>query len=351
MEDEALARLLVTEDASVRQALEAIDRGAVEVALVVDSHGALVGTVSDGDIRRALLSGTSLEDRVAPYANRKPTTARPSNGRAEVLDQMRARAISQIPVIGDDGKLIGLHVMRELLGGHRRPNAAVIMAGGRGSRLGSLTASTPKPMLKVAGRPILERLVLHLVGSGVHRIFLSVNYLSHVVEEHFGTGDAFGCEIDYLREDPERPLGTAGSLSLLKGHDEALHAPLLVMNGDLVTDFLVSDLLTSHQQAGAIATLALGRYEHRIPFGVADAADGRLVRIVEKPVATWLINAGIYVLEPVLVDRISGDREYHVTALIEECLERGEPVNVWRSTTDWQDVGRPAELKQARGEM
>lgn len=318
---------------------------------MVDPAGRLVGTVSDGDVRRALLSGATLEDPVADHVNRSPKTASRSDGRAHVLDLMRAQSITVVPVVDDDGRLLGLHVMRELLGAFRRPNAAVIMAGGRGTRLGSLTATVPKPMLKVAGRPILERLVLHLVGSGVKKIFLSVNYLSHVIEEHFGDGEAFGCEVRYLREDPDRPLGTAGSLSLLKGHDDALGAPLLVMNGDLVTDFLAADLLRSHDESGAIATVAVGDYEHRIPFGVAQVRDGRLVQVTEKPVANWAINAGIYVIEPALVERISDGREHHMTALIEDCLNRGETVNAWHAHSDWQDVGRPAELRRARGEL
>jgi dTDP-glucose pyrophosphorylase len=351
VEDEALARLLVSEDASIRDAMQAIDRGAVEVALMVDGRGRLVGTVTDGDIRRALLAGATLDSAVVPHVQRSPKTASPTDGRAEILDLMRARSITQIPVVDEGNRLIGLHVMRELLGAHRRPNAAVIMAGGRGTRLGSLTESVPKPMLKVAGRPILERLVLHLTGSGIGRIFLSVNYLAHVIEEHFGDGDAFGCEIRYLREDPATPLGTAGSLRLLEEHPDALAAPLLVMNGDLVTDFLVADLLTSHERAGAKVTIAVSDYEQRIPFGVAEIDDGRLVRLNEKPVASWLVNAGIYVLDPTLVGRVSGEREHHVTALIEDCLARGELVNVWHAQADWQDVGRPAELSRARGQM
>lgn len=246
MDDAALRELVITEDATVRDAMQAIDQGTVEIALVVDAAGRLVAAVSDGDIRRALLGGTQLDDPVMPHATRNPKTTGPESSRAQILDQMRAQYISQVPIVDKNGRLIGLHVMRELLGGQRRPNAAVIMAGGRGTRLGSLTETTPKPMLKVAGRPILERLVLHLVGSGIRSLFLSVNYLAQVIEDHFGDGKDYGCEIHYLREDPDRPLGTAGSLALIDPESPARKAPLLVMNGDLVTDFSVPDLLASH---------------------------------------------------------------------------------------------------------
>lgn len=351
MEDERLARLVIRQDASVREAMEAIDRGAAEIALMVDGGGRLVGTASDGDIRRALLSGVTLGDVVRPHVTTDPHTVSPTGSRAEVLDQMRARAISQIPIVTGDGRLVGLHVMRDLLGGQQRPNAAVIMAGGRGTRLGALTERIPKPMLKVAGRPILERLVLHLVGSGVRQIRLSVNYLSHVIEDHFGNGTDFGCDIRYLREDPDQPLGTAGSLSLIPPEDAALNAPLLVMNGDLVTDFSAAELLASHEESSAVATMALGAYDHRIPFGVARVEDGHLAGLVEKPVESWPVNAGIYVIDPALVARIPRDTEYHVTQLLDDCLARNERVNTWQFSSDWQDVGRPSELQQARGEL
>jgi NDP-sugar pyrophosphorylase family protein len=267
-----------------------------------------------------------------------------------VLDLMRARSLAQIPVVDDRGRLVGLHVLRELLGTTERENWAVIMAGGRGTRLRPLTDHLPKPMVKVAGRPILERLVLHLVGSGVQRILLAVNYLAEVIEDHFGDGDAFGCHIDYLHEEPGRPLGTGGALGLVA--ESGLHptAPLLVMNGDLLTSFSVHDLLRSHGDSGAVATVALRDYSHSISFGVAEVDGGRLRRFVEKPVASWLINAGIYVIEPDLLSRIPRGELFGLPSLLEDCLQRGEPVNVWQTNDEWQDIGRPAELRLARGE-
>lgn len=349
VDDEALGRLTIAEDASLREAMEAIDHGAVEIALVADSQGRLLGTLSDGDIRRALLSGATLTNAVGPYITTNPRTTPPSSSRVDVLEQMRAEALSQIPIVTGDGRLVGLHILHDLLGGRRLPNAAVIMAGGKGTRLGPLTQTVPKPMLRVAGRPILERLVLHLVGSGIRRIRISVNYLSHVIEDHFGDGRGFGAEIRYLRESPDRPQGTAGSLSLIEADDEAMARPLLLMNGDLVTDFSVSDLLESHEASGAVATIALGEYRHRIPYGVARLTGDRLAELVEKPIESWAVNAGIYVLDPSLLRRIPEAREYHVTELLGDCLRRGEPVNAWQLLSDWQDIGRPTEFERARG--
>lgn len=343
-----MLRLLITPEATIRDALEAIDRGTAAIALMADDRMRLLGTVSDGDLRRALLAGSQLDDGVAPVATRRPLVVREGTPRAEVLDLMRAQALLQIPVVDDEGRLVGLHLLREMLGREERPNWAVIMAGGRGTRLGVLTEATPKPMLRVAGRPILERLVLHLVGYGVRRIFLSVNYLSEVIEEHFGDGTALGCEIAYLREEG-LSLGTGGSLRLLHDGDRRPEHPLLVINGDLVTDFSVPALLESHRHSRASATLAVRPYTHAVPFGVAQTTGSWLTSLLEKPVESWLVNAGIYVLEPGLLERIPAGREFHVPELLQHCLDRGEHVNAWETDDDWEDVGRPEELVRARG--
>ncbi len=350
LHDPALRALTIGTDATVREAMEAIDAGALEIALVAEADDRLVGTVSDGDIRRALLRGARLEDRVRGCMSTAPHVVHEGASRAEVLDLMRARSLAQIPVVDGSGRLRGLHSLREVLGAAERPNAAVIMAGGKGTRLGELTRTVPKPMLPVAGRPILEHLVLHLVGSGVRRVLLSVAYLAEQIEDHFGDGSAFGCSIGYLREEPDRPLGTGGALALVEQEDRE-RGPLLVLNGDLVTRFSVDGLLDAHQASGAAATVALRRYAHEVPFGVLEVEDDRLLRIIEKPAVTWPVNAGIYMLEPRLLARVPTGCPYPLPSLIEDCVGRGEPVGVWESTDDWQDVGRPAELRSARGEQ
>ena len=218
------------------------------------------------------------------------------------------------------------------------------MAGGRGERLRPLTDALPKPMVRVAGRPILERIVLHLVGFGIRRIFLSVNYLAEVIEQHFGDGAAYGCSIEYLRK--RQPLGTGGSLSLLP---ERPSDPLLVLNGDLVTQFNVAGMLDIHAQAGHAITMGVREYSHAVPYAVLDVAGGRITRISEKPDISWPVNAGIYVLSPSLLDRIPRDVPYMVPALIETCLEKGECVGAFWIEDDWLDVGRQRELRQARG--
>lgn len=343
-----LNSLLITPEATIRDAMVAIDRGAMEIALVVDADFCLVGTVSDGDVRRALLAGRALDDAIGPHCTTEPMTVGREAGRAEVLELMRARALNQIPVVDSGGRLVSLHLIQQLLGRTERPNWAVVMAGGRGARLAPMTDTIPKPMLRVAGRPILERIVLHLIGSGIQRIFLSVNYLREIIEEHFGDGSQFGCRIDYLREDPGEALGTGGSLRLLLEEGHEPRCPLLVMNGDLVTEFSVDNLFASHEVTGACATMGVRDYLHTVPFGVVETAGSRLVQFVEKPTKSWLVNAGIYVLEPRLLHRIPAG-EFHVPQLLAESMDRGERINTWMADDEWQDIGRPNELRRAAG--
>ena len=192
--------------------------------------------------------------------------------RAEVLDMMRVRNISQVPVLDGAGRMAGLHLLQELIGASVKENTAVIMAGGQGIRLRPLTENIPKPMLTVAGRPILERLVLHLVGYGIREIFLSINYLGHIIEDHFGDGTRFGCRIRYIRE--KKPLGTGGPLSLLPKIPDV---PVLVMNGDLVTQANVDRILEFHDEGGFVATSCLRPYQIEVPFGVAEVRGNELV--------------------------------------------------------------------------
>lgn len=337
---------IVPEDATLLEALRVINDGAAAVALVGAPHGPITGLVTDGDVRRALLAGHALDERCLPTVMRRQFhSVGPGSSRAEVLDLMRALSIEQVPVLDEQRHLVGLHLLHDLLGAADRPNAAVIMAGGRGVRLMPLTEHVPKPMIRVAGRPILERLVLHLVSYGIREIHLSVNYLAHMIEEHFADGGKFGCRISYLRE--ERPLGTGGPLALLPPQRE----PLLVMNGDLVTQFGVDALLDFHERGGHVMTCGLRPYQVDVPFGVAEVEGGRIRQLREKPTHRMLVNAGIYVVSPQLLPRIPVGEEYPITRLIESALAAGESVGGHLIDDEWLDVGRHDELKRARGDV
>lgn len=346
----AWQRALIRLGSPLREALEALNVSATSLLLVVDPSGGLVGTLSDGDVRRAFLAGAALDEPVERWAHPDPFAVPEGTDRAAILDLMRARDLAQIPEIDTAGRVRRLHLLKEIVGGRPVSSTAVILAGGRGTRLREVTGEMPKPMVKVAGRPILERLVLHLVGSGVRDIVLAVGYRSEVIEAHFGDGAQFGCRIRYVNE--ERPLGTAGPLRAVIELDGAVGggSPLLVMNGDLITSFSVSGLLEAHAAAAARLTIAVTDYAHEVPYGVL-ATDGgtRVARVEEKPTWRATVNAGIYAVDRALVETIPPGREVPMTDVVTGCLDRGDPVHAWRVTGEWHDIGRPQDLAAARG--
>jgi dTDP-glucose pyrophosphorylase len=342
---ERLRQSCVSIDGTLLDVLRSLEASNAQIALVIDESTRLQGVVTDGDIRRALLRGASLDAPVRGYTTTRFVSVDPQTSRDRVLDLMQARVVGQIPVLERDGRVVGLHLLRELVGGPPRANWALVMAGGKGLRLRPVTEYVPKPMLEVAGRPILERIILHLVGYGIQRIFLSVNYLAEVIERHFGDGERFGCRIEYLRED--KPLGTGGALSLLPAAPEM---PMLALNGDLVAQWDVERLIGFHDTGGFAATVAIHEYAHTVPFGVLTLDGTRVVDMQEKPTFSWRTNAGIYVLSPEVIARVPKDTEFPLPGLLEDCVSRGESVGAFPLEGDWIDVGRQTELRRARGE-
>jgi dTDP-glucose pyrophosphorylase len=325
--------------------LRSLDASGLAIVLVEDDRGVASGVLTDGDVRRALLSGATLDTAVDAFVGRCFHAVAPGTSRAEILDLMQVRRIDEVPIVNGERHFVGLHTLHDLIGSEERPHWAVVMAGGRGERLRPLTDSIPKPMIRVAGRPILERIVLHLVGCGIRKVFISVHYMAEMIEAHFRDGRSFGCSIEYLRE--RMPLGTGGSLSLLP---EVPSHPILVLNGDLVTQFDVTRMLAFHEEGAYRATVGIHEYSHTVPLGVVELDGDRIIQVREKPTHVWRVNAGIYVLDPELLRRVPADTNLGLPALIEECLELGECVGAFHVREDWADVGYHDELKRARGE-
>jgi dTDP-glucose pyrophosphorylase len=336
--------------ATIREALQVIDRSATSVCLLVDTHGRLAGLLTDGDLRRAFLRGTSLEDPALDHATTEPKTVDAGTTRALVLDLMRALRISVVPEVDDAGVLVGLHTLSDVVGAAPRDNVAVIMAGGKGTRLGELTKHTPKPLMTVAGRSILEWIILNLVGDGIRDVYVSVNYLAEKIEEHLGDGSRLGCRVRYLREHPDKPLGTAGSLTLLRAERPDLAEPVIVMNGDLMVQFEAGSLLETHRRHGASVTMATRTYQHEVPFGVVESDDGRVTGVVEKPTLNFDINAAVYAVEPAALALLPEGEASTMPGLVDLCLERGDTVAAWPISSDWIDVGTPKDLARAKGQ-
>lgn len=337
--------------ASIRDALIVIDRSATSVCLLVDEDGRLLGLLTDGDLRRALLRGVGLDDAALEHATTTPHVVESGTSRAAVLDLMSALRISAVPEVDANGVLVGLHTLSDVVGATALPNVAVIMAGGRGTRLGELTKDTPKPLMTVAGRSIIEWIVLGLVGDGIRDIYVSVNYLAEQIEEHLGDGSRLGCTVRYLREDPEMPLGTAGSLTILRRERPDLADPVVVMNGDLMVQFDAAKLLEVHRRSNAVLTVATRSYQHEVPFGVVESENGRVTGVSEKPTLSFDINAAVYAVEPRALEWLPEGRASTMPGLVETCLERDEVVTAWPIRSDWIDVGTPEDLARAKGHL
>lgn len=334
---------LVRPSATIRETLEAIDESALQVALVADGEQQLLGTVTDGDVRRGILRGVDLNDRVEKVMNPSPTTVSADRPREEVLSLMQNERLHQLPVVDGEGRILGLEVVDEFLEPESRENPVVVMAGGLGTRLRPLTEERPKPLVEVGGKPILETILENLTDYGFHRFFFSVNYKAEMVEEHFGDGSDWGVEIEYLNED--KRLGTAGPLRLLP---EVPDQPMLVMNGDLLTTLNFAHLLDYHQEHEAAATMCVRRYEIEVPFGVIQTDGKRIVQIREKPNKRCFVNAGVYVLNPRMLDLMSDSGPMTMTELFGMAQEEGERTVVFPLREDWIDVGRPEDLSEAR---
>jgi dTDP-glucose pyrophosphorylase len=328
---------------SILDAMKKINDAAIATVAVCEG-GKVLGLLTDGDLRRAIIGGASLTDPIAEYYTKKFISVGPDALRADVLELMQARVIEQIPIVDENGALKGIHTMHSILGHGTKPNWAVIMAGGKGTRLGKLTENTPKPMLKVAGRPILERLVLHLVSYGIRHIYLAVNHLSHVIEDYFGDGSTWGCSIEYLRED--EPLGSGGALSLLP---EQPQHPLILMNGDLLIEADLAQMLMFHEAHDFYATMGVHYYSHEVPFGCLETEQNRIVALEEKPVLTKTINGGVYVLSADAVQNVPNASFFPITSLFEKALSENRSCGAYPLDGDWVDVGLPEQLRQARG--
>jgi dTDP-glucose pyrophosphorylase len=330
---------------SVREAMERLDAARTQIVLVIDPDGRLLGTVTDGDIRRAILRQTDLDASVEEVMNAHPVTARSGAHPEALVGIMRDRQVHQLPLVDESGRVTGLELLDRLMASPPRENAAVLMAGGLGSRLRPLTETTPKPLLEIGGRPLLETIIETLAEHGFRRLYLSVNYRADQIEAHFGDGKARGLRIDYLREDTF--LGTAGALSLLP---EPPEAPLLVMNGDILTTLDFGQLMDFHDAQDADLTMCIRQISTRVPYGVVDLDENRIVAITEKPEQQHFVNAGIYVLDPGVVAGIAAGRRLDMTELAQEVSAGGRTVAAFPIREYWLDIGQPADYERAQAD-
>lgn len=338
-----LQEIIVSPDAPVRHALAIIDQFRGAACLVVDDTNRLLGTVSDGDIRRAMLKGQDLETPVSRIMFNNPITARSDTPNDELLAIMRAREIRDLPLIDGDGRLVKMRTMRELLEANVRDNWVVLMAGGRGKRLMPLTDQTPKPMLMIDDRPILESILVRLINQGFRNFYISVNYLAHIIKLHFEDGRKFGVNIRYLEEDA--PLGTGGALSLIK---ETHDLPLILTNGDVLTALDFGRMIDFHESEKPSMVVGVRDHKIQLPYGVFTTQDKQISTFEEKPIVSYLINTAIYTIDPVAFRHIKKNSAFDMPDLVMKCLASSEKVTPFHITDSWLDIGDHAELERAR---
>lgn len=329
--------------ASIAQAISNLDRSARKIVLVTSAEGVLEGTISDGDIRRGLLKGLDLNSPITSVTHRNALVVPPELGRDLVMQLMLANKIHQIPVVDPTHRVIGLHLLNEIVSPPVRPNLMVIMAGGMGKRLRPLTENCPKPMLEVAGKPILEHIIERAKLEGFNQFVLAVHYLGHMIEEHFGEGKQLGVQIQYLRE--KSPLGTAGALGLLSPFPVS---PFVVTNGDVITDIRYGELLDFHIRYAAAATMAVRVHEWQHPFGVVQLQGVEIVGFEEKPIARSHINAGVYALNPEALSLMGAISHCDMPTLFERLQRHAMRTVAYPMHEPWLDVGAPTDLALAR---
>ena len=332
-------------NATIEQAIRNLTKVSVRIVLVTNEAGVLEGTISDGDIRRGLLKGLDLNSPIASIIHRNTLVVPPELGRELVMQLMVANKIQQIPVVDECRHVVGLHLWNEITTPPARPNLMVIMAGGTGKRLHPHTENRPKPLLPVAGKPMLEHIIDRAKLEGFNHFVLAIHYLGHMIEAHFGNGEHLGVQIDYLRE--ESPLGTAGALGLLNPLPDA---PFLVTNGDVITDVRYGELLDFHTRHDALATMAVRIHEWQHPFGVVQTQGVEIVGFEEKPIARSHINAGVYALDPAALSVLTANAHCDMPVLFERLQAKAQRTVAYPMHEPWLDVGRPDDLKQANTE-
>ena len=338
-------KISLSADSTIEGALSVINSGAVKIALVVDTDNKLLGTLSDGDIRRGLLRKKLLNETIEDVYFKNPTTANKGASKEDLLHLCLVNGISQVPIVDEDRKVIDLFIIDDGLQKKQHENHVVLMVGGLGTRLRPLTENTPKPMLKVGGKPILETIVKRFVDDGFTNITMCLGYKSNVIQDYFRDGSGFGANIDYIVE--EERMGTAGALTLL---EKRLDNPFFVMNGDLLTNINFEKMLDFHVEHNSKATMCVREYDIEVPYGVVNVANENITSIIEKPIHSFFVNSGIYLLEPDCIDLIPDNKFYDMPTLFEELIAAKEKIISFPLQEYWLDIGRVADYEKANAE-
>ncbi len=337
-----ICELMVSSETVVERILQKLDSSGAQMVVVVDDKKRMLGSITDGDVRRGLLRGESLQSKAYKIMNHNYRFMYNDSDESNAYEIMKKESLRYIPILDKDGVIKRIISLNEFLEPEKIRNPVVIMAGGKGMRLRPLTEDCPKPMLLVGGKPMLKILLEQFIASGFEEFYFSVNYLKDKIINHFENGERWGVNIRYINED--KPLGTAGSLKLLPSN---IKRPFIVINGDVLTRLNTIQLLRFHIDHDALATICVREYEMKVPFGVVQVDGVELKGFKEKPRIRQLVNAGIYVINPALIESIKDGQVIDMPELLLNESNESRRVTVYPIHEYWLDVGRPESLEEA----
>jgi len=339
--------ILLPPTATIRDAMRTLDKGSLRIVLVCDGEKRLLGTVTDGDTRRALLADANMQDPVTRVMNNNPIRVNSSISREQRLKLMRQHDVTAIPIVDGTNRIVSLETLHQAMQPERKENPVFIMAGGFGTRLKPLTDHCPKPMLRVGDKPMLEHLIDQFISYGFFNFYISTHYLPNIIRDHFGDGGDWNVSIQYVHEDS--PLGTGGALGLLPKNLPDL--PLIMMNGDVLTKLNYANLLRHHESEGFDATVCVREDEHAVPFGVIETEDQLIVNMVEKPTYRYKINTGIYVLNPAIVSSVDASECIDMPTLLEKHGLNHKRIGTFISYDYWLDIGQMKDYQKAQRDI
>ena len=336
----------VKNSSTIKEAMQIIDKGSLQIALVVDNNDVLIGTLTDGDIRRGLLNGMELNSIIEPIVSTSPTVSNIRESNEEIINKALKKNLRHIPIVDDLGRVVDIKQIDEFIRPKQKSNKVVLMAGGLGERLRPLTIDTPKPMLKVGDQPILHTIIQKFAENGYSDFVICLNYKSNVIKDYFEDGSRFGVSISYVIED--KRLGTAGALSLIELDTTD---PFFVMNGDLLTNINFSQLHEYHILNNSVGTMCVRDYNFQIPYGVVNILGNKISSIIEKPSHKFFVNAGIYMLSPDALEYIPKDEFYDMPSLFEDLIKNNKNTISFPIREYWLDIGRIEEYNKANEEF
>ena len=336
-------KAVLTTNATIKEAIVSLGTSSMQIILIINDNNILLGVVNDGDIRRGILKGLTVDNSIKDVMNINPIVVREDITKETVIQIISYNHFIAIPVVDKNKKILGLYLLNEMIAKEKKLNKIIIMAGGRGERLLPKTKDCPKPLLPINGKPMLEHIILKARDEGFSRFVIAIHYLGSMIQEYFGDGSSWDIEIEYLNE--EQPLGTAGAISLI---NERPNLPVIVTNADIVSGFSYSKLLDFHNQhKDAYATMAVRLYETQHPFGVVNTKGVDIVSFEEKPIIRSNINAGVYVLEPNALDYLKQNEYCDMPSLFNRLQKENLSAIVYPIHESWRDIGHLEEYNNA----